>query len=310
MHLVSVCIPTYNYAKYISDAIESVLSQTYQNFELIIVDDCSQDNTEEIVQEYAARHKEIGFYRNKTNLGMVENWNRCLERSTGDFVKVMGADDLLEPLCLEKSIDVLVKNPNVSLLSCARMLIDKHGKQTRTSAYSRKFEIISGTKVIRNCFFTANLIGEPVATIFRNRDAHRGFDSRYRQLTDLEMWFHLLEKGDFAFIPESLCRFRVHQEQTTKANVNSMVFMNDELLLYRDYIGRDYLGETLVNKLHWKIKLCITIWAQQFVGLDKAVIKAEIRKYMPLTLFYPLAFLKIVKDRALKLFGRNTHYAK
>ncbi len=302
--LVSVCIPSYNYADYLPAAIESVLGQTYGNIELIIVDDCSRDKTEEIVRTYAGRCKNIRFYRNETNLGMVGNWNRSLELTAGDFVKVMGADDLLEPSCIEKSVNTLVENPNVSLLSCARTLIDKSGRPVRTSAYSHKSGITPGTIAIRKCFFTANLIGEPVAVMFRKKEALRGFDPRYRQLTDLEMWFHLLELGDFAFIAEPLCRFRVHEDQTTKANVSSLAFLDDERLLYRDYIGKRYLGGTFVHRQQWKFKFCFTIWMQQFEGLGIKIIRSEIRNYMPLTLFYPLALLKIVKDRMMKLFLR------
>ncbi len=301
MQLVSVCIPTYNYANYLPASIESVLGQTYRNFELIIVDDHSKDNSAEIALKYAIQNKEIRFYRNDKNLGMVENWNRCLELAKGSYVKVMGADDILEPSCLQKSVKVLAENPNVSLLSCARTLIDKDGQPIRTSAYSHKFQIISGEKTIKKCFFTANLIGEPTATMFRKKDAFRGFDLRYRQLTDLEMWFHLLEKGDFAFIPEPLCRFRVHQKQTTKANINTLTFMNDELLLYNDYIGRNYLGETFIHKQQWKFKFCFTLWMHHFTGLDIKVIRDEIRKYLPLAIFYPLAFLKIAKDRTTSI---------
>lgn len=308
MPLASICIPSYNYAKYIAFAIESVLGQTYRNFELIVVDDCSQDNTEEIIRKYAALNRKIRIYRNETNLGMVGNWNRCLELAHGNYVKVMGADDLLEPSCLEKSVKFLESNPNVSLLSCTRTLIDKDGQPIRTSAYSHRFQVVAGTRAIKKCFFTANLIGEPAAVMFRKKDAARGFDPRYRQLTDLEMWFNLLEKGDFAFIPEPLCRFRVHQEQTTKTNVSSLAFMNDELLLYRDYIGKTYLGETFIHKQQWKFKFCFTLWMHQFAGLDIKVIRAQIRKYMPLALFYPLTLVKIAKDRTVKLLVALTQH--
>jgi glycosyltransferase involved in cell wall biosynthesis len=300
--LVSVCIPSYNNAHYIAGAIDSVLSQTYGNFELVIVDDESTDATAQIVHGYEARCDLIRFYRNETNLGMAENWNRCLEIAGGDFIKVMGADDLLEPTCIEKSVNALVVNPAVSLVACARTLIDERGRSSRTSSYSSTFTIKQGLDVVRRCFFTANWIGEPVATMFKKKDALRGFDPHYHQLTDLEMWFHLLEKGDFAFIPEPLCSFRVHAKQTTKTNVRTLAFMSDEILLYHDYINKDYLGETVLHTLHWKFKLCFTIWMQRANGLDIELIKSEIKKYMPLFIFYPLAYFKALKDKVLKLF--------
>jgi len=298
--LVSVCIPTYNYGGYICAAIESILSQTYRNFELIIIDDCSRDNTEEIVHKYVAQHRNIKFHKNIENIGMVENWNLCLKHAQGDLVKIMGADDMLEPACLEKSVALIDANPTVSLVVCARLLVDKDDRPIQQAVFFHTQKIISGIKIIKKCFFDANLIGEPVAVLFKKKDALRGFDPRYRQLTDLEMWFHLLEQGDCAFIPEPLCKFRVHERQTTKENVRSLRFIADEFLLYHDYIRKEYLGETIPNTLHWKFKLCFTIWMQQFAGLDIKVIRSEIRKYFPLSIFYPLAVLKIVKDRIAK----------
>ncbi len=298
---VSICIPTYNYAFYIASAIESVIAQTYANFELIIIDDCSSDNTGEIVMRYADLDKRIKFYKNDRNLGMVENWNRCLERATGDFLKVMGADDLLEPSCIEKSVNVLIESPHVSLVSCARLLIDKDGHPIRASAYSHKFQIVSGIKVIRKCFFTANLIGEPTAVMFRKKDAARGFDPHYRQLTDLEMWFHLLEQGDFAYIPEILCKFRVHLNQTTKTNIKSLKFIDDEILLFNDHIEKRYLGNSHINRQRWKFKLCYTIWSHKFIGLDINTIRSRIRGYMPLFLFYPLAYSRLLKDKVMEV---------
>ncbi len=302
--LVSVCIPSYNYSAYIPSAIESVLGQTYQNFELIIIDDCSTDNTYEIVQKYAAQNMKIRYYKNKINVGMVENWNLCLKQAAGDFIKVMGADDLLEPTCIEKSVSVLIENPHVSLVACARLLIDKDSHPISTAAYSYKFQILSGSKAINKCFFTANLIGEPVSVLFRKKDASRGFDPRYRQLTDLEMWFYLLEKGDFAIIPELLCGFRMHPDQATKANMRTLTLIDDENLLYRDYIEKAYLGKTFFHNQRWKFKICITIWTHKSSGLDNNTIHSMIRRYIPLSLFYPLVYLAVLKGRMVQLFNK------
>ncbi len=303
--LVSVCIPSYNYSNYISSAIESVLLQTYQNFELIIVDDYSTDNTNQIIEKYLTQDKRIQFYKNTSNLGMVENWNLCLKKTTGEYVKILGADDLLERSCLEKSVAVLDENPGVSLVSCARLLIDKDAKPIKTVAYADKFQILAGKQVINNCFFTANLIGEPTAVLFRKKDSLRGFNPSYRQLTDLEMWFSLLEKADFAFIPEALCKFRVHQDQATKSNVQTLTFLDDELLLFRDYLGKDYIGDSFINRQRWKFKLCFTIWSHKFMGLDINRIRSKITQYLPLYLFYPLAYVKLVKDKAVELIRKS-----
>ena len=90
--LVSVCIPAYNNAEYIKDTIDSILNQTYQNIELVIVDDNSKDNTYELIQEIG--DERIKLYHNDKNLGMSGNWNRCLSLCTGKYAKLVCADDI------------------------------------------------------------------------------------------------------------------------------------------------------------------------------------------------------------------------
>ena len=91
---ISVCIPTYNYAHYISFAVESVLNQQFTDFELIIVDDCSKDNTEEVVSRFLY-DKRVSFEKNERNLGLVGNWNKCLSKARGEYIKFVFADDML-----------------------------------------------------------------------------------------------------------------------------------------------------------------------------------------------------------------------
>ena len=99
---ISILIPTYNYGRYLEEAIESVLSQDFEDYELIVSDDCSSDNTEEIMTRFA-NNKKVRYYRHKINLGMVENWNWCLGESNGEFIKfVFGDDKFSQPDSLRK----------------------------------------------------------------------------------------------------------------------------------------------------------------------------------------------------------------
>src|SRR5688572_5841450 len=102
---VSVLIPTYNYAHYLDEAIKSVLNQTFSDFELIIVDDKSSDNTSEVVQKFLSDPR-VSFYINDENLGLVHNFNRCLEYAKGDYIKFLMADDIFNEQLLEKYVAV------------------------------------------------------------------------------------------------------------------------------------------------------------------------------------------------------------
>ena len=95
MPKVSVLIPTYNYARYIGEAIESVLNQTFTDFELIIIDDQSKDNTDEVVAKYL-HDPRVSYHKNPVNLGLVGNFNRALELANGEYIKFLLADDKLD----------------------------------------------------------------------------------------------------------------------------------------------------------------------------------------------------------------------
>ena len=104
---VSVLIPTYNYAHYLPEAIDSVLAQTFEDFEVIIVDNCSTDNTEEIVMEYLQKDKRIQYFKNEENIGPYRNYNQCLLYASGEYIKFLNADDKFAPTLLEKFVHIL-----------------------------------------------------------------------------------------------------------------------------------------------------------------------------------------------------------
>jgi len=240
---VSVCIPTYNYADYIPFAIESVLHQNFADFELIIQDDCSKDNTAEVVERYLSDRRLI-FQTNERNLGLAGNWNRCLSKARGEYIKFIFADDLLaSPDCLAKMVSVLDRDRSVSLVSSARNIIDSDSRLMYViSDFGRGSFTADGHNIISYCLLRlTNFIGEPSAVMFRRADSGRGFSPRYAHAIDMEFWFHLLEKGRFVFIDETLTSFRVHQRQKTKENVANLIHLSDPVLLLRDYIWRSYI---------------------------------------------------------------------
>lgn len=291
---ISVCIPTYNYGQYLPDAIESVLAQSFRNYELIVVDNCSTDNTGEITQKYLKDDPRIRFIRNEANLGMAGNWNRCLSHATGEYVKILCADDVLAPTCLEKSVGLLEDNPEIALVSCARLLVDKDLTPVTTLSYSSRPELIEGHAVIQKCLIHyMNFVGEPTAVLFRKRHAARGFNTHYRQLLDLEMWFHLLEQGKFAYLDEPLCSFRTHSNQETRRNVEQHRHLQEPFDLLKDYANKPYIACSLVERIYMSYAPAFEIWKfhkkYHEISLRSAINK--IRTYYGLTrfiFFYPV----------------------
>ena len=258
---VSVCVPTYNYGNYIAETIESVLAQNFSDFELLIIDDCSKDQTAHVVESYARQDPRIRFIVNKVNLGMVENWNACITEARGEYIKFVFGDDLLaSPDAVDRMVFLLDNDNSLSLVCSARNLIDESSKVKKIESH---FDtgIMEGTDVINRCLASqGNLIGEPSVVMFRKSQAGRGFNTHYKQIVDLEMWFHLLEQGCFAYINEPLCSFRQHGQQQTRVNAENLSALNDVFFLQVDYSNKEYVRLSKFMKAYLQFDCLYGIW--------------------------------------------------
>ncbi len=255
---VSILIPTYNYARYLPDAIGSVLAQDFHDLEVVIVDDCSQDNSAEVIQRYAALDPRIRFHLNPQNLGLVSNWNSCLAQARGRYIKFLFGDDLFcSPHTVSALVALIESHPSVVLATSARRVIDADSSPVDLWDQLGKAGAYPGRAIIARCLAeNRNIIGEPSAVLFRRQDAARGFNPRYRQWVDLEMWFHLLERGDLAYTPESLCCFRRHEQQQTAVNRELRVGEREGLALlleyaYKPWIDRSLFRERMFRELYY-----------------------------------------------------------
>lgn len=241
--MLTIGIPVYNRIKYLPSTIESILSQTYRNFTLNIVDDASDVCVKEVVQKYLADDR-VKYVRNKTNIGLSKNFSLISESSNTDYVMVICEDD---PLQDNKAFEMMVKfldsNTELSLVAAARNVIDKNSKLIRFVSNFDHEVVFSGKRIIKRCLVSGkNLIGEPSCVIFRKSRSDRVFDAKFNQLVDLDMWFHLLERGDFGYLAQPLCSLRKHSGQMTEINKNNNVRFIDGLNLIYDYIDKDYIG--------------------------------------------------------------------
>jgi glycosyltransferase involved in cell wall biosynthesis len=235
-------MPTYNYASYLPEAIASVLAQDFKDFELLIVDDCSSDDSAGAVKPFCDRDARVKFDVNPANLGMVNNWRKCLEQARGPYIKFLFGDDKFsDPRALGKMIALLRDNPSATLAASARTILDEK---------SNVIDIVrplpdgchNGRKIIAECLNeNANLIGEPSAVMFRKKDGGGGFEQKYRQIVDVEMWFHLLENGDLAYTREPLCAFRQHARQQSALNDASGLTRREHALFFANYAAKPWL---------------------------------------------------------------------
>ena len=210
--IVSVLIPTYNKAEFLGEAIESVLNQTFKDFELIIIDDCSTDNTDEVVKRYQNDYR-VKYFKNIKNLGIGGNWNKTLSFALGKYIKFLMGDDKFEPELLEKYVAVMENNPNVSLVTSYRGVFGD-----KKSIIKQPLEgIIESKKAIELVLKHGNWIGEPTTVMFRRENLWLGnFKIELKFLLDIEMWVRHLSCGDLYVIPEVLSWFRQYSGQYTE----------------------------------------------------------------------------------------------
>jgi glycosyltransferase involved in cell wall biosynthesis len=128
---VSIGLPVFNGENYLEEALESLLAQSFVNFELIISDNASADRTQEICHTYMLQDKRVRYYRNQTNLGVHKNWNRVFELSSGEYFKWAAHDDLYAPEFVERCVDALDKDPSIVLCFTKTKIIDEQGRNLR-----------------------------------------------------------------------------------------------------------------------------------------------------------------------------------
>lgn len=305
---VSVCIPTYNYARYLPEAVESVLAQDYSDFELLIIDDCSRDDTRDVGESYARKDDRVVFRVNGRNLGMVENWNLCLEQARGEYVKFLFGDDMLcRNDALGSMVESLDSDAGISLVGSPRNLMDDDSRIIGCLSYLEAGKVMPGTEVISRCLLdqrNQNLIGEPSVVMFRKFQGARGFSPRYRQLVDLEMWFHLLEQGKYAHLDRPLSSFRIHAEQQTAKNVNSLAHIDDLSNLFDDYLFKDYVKCGMLHKRFLVYNQFYKIWKKARQSrIDGELVRRKIGyRYRPWEFYLLLPFYKVYNP--LQKLGR------
>jgi glycosyltransferase involved in cell wall biosynthesis len=234
---VSVLIPTYQYGRFLPEAIGSVLSQDFRDFELIISDDGSRDDSAEVIRRYAAQDSRIRYKLREKNVGMVENWNWCMEEARGEYIKFVFGDDCLpSPQALSRLVAMLDEEPRAVLAASARVILNENSEVLEVWDELGQSGYQAGSEVIIRCMQQdRNLVGEPSTVMFRRAAAARGFDTSFRQVVDQEMWFYLLASSGLVYTSEALCAFRRHPAQQTVANEKDRVASSEVMRIVARY---------------------------------------------------------------------------
>lgn len=265
--LVSVCIPTYNNAHYIGKTLESIINQTYKNIEIIISDNASSDNTEEIIRAFGDQR--IKYYKNPETVVCLANWNLSIKLSQGDYVSIYHSDDIYEPNIVEEELKFLQIFPEVGAVFCLDKIIDENDRFIRNGVnLPQKFEkknIInfvdlflallekSGSFLVAPTFMAKKEIFTKVGFFKETTE----FGDSTGSAADTEMWLRITQKYKIGIIKERLINRRISNTQGSYQYENNRVLRANHFLVLDSFlknsdikgkIDRKILGQYEFNK--------------------------------------------------------------
>jgi len=300
MPKISVIIPTYNSRKFIVDAIESVLKQTYQDIEIIICDDGSTDSTGEIVKRYGNRI----VYRYQNNRGPSAARNMGIIMAKGEYVAFLDADDIWLPEKMSIQLEEIEKSDSIGLVTCPRYILSNDGN---VELYQPEINGLTKNELLRILVMN-NVIGGGSSVLIRKRcfDELGLFDERLLVSEDTDMWFRICKKFVIRCTAQPLLQYRVlngSQSYYPERNLKSQ-------LLYLDKVFAD--NEMHMSSFHKSKALCERFLSGAWSFMCVCNYK-KAREYILRSLFVnPLYFLSKIERCGLlfKIFFGDTAYHK
>jgi glycosyltransferase involved in cell wall biosynthesis len=213
-------MPSFNHARYLADSIEAVLNQSYNDFELLIIDDCSTDNSRKIVETFRNKDKRVIAIYNRTHLGVSGARNMAMKNCRGNYIAFCDADDIWERDKTKIQVECLQSRREYDVVFCDSIIIDENGIPTggKFSSLIRKEKNFGGNLFLELCL--SNFINTP--TILFNRKCLEKiglFDESFRYLEDWLYWIELARHFRLFYIDMPLVRYRVHSNSTYKDRV-------------------------------------------------------------------------------------------
>jgi len=212
----TVFITAYNYGRFLKDCIDSILSQSYEDYELLVCDNASADNTQDVIRSY--NDKRILNIRHEENIGPFDNGLDAIARSRGKYLHPFCADDVMLSGMLQEQVQILKNNPNVGVVSCDILESDENLENQTLYVFQRDYT--SGADVIKYCLSNCcNYVGGPSQHLFRKHlMPDPAYSKKYRWISDLKAVLDVLKKSDYSSINRPGVIYRRHTNSDTNIN--------------------------------------------------------------------------------------------
>ena len=280
--LISVIMPVFNAEKFISTSIESVLQQSFLNFELIILNDGSTDHSEQLILRY--KDKRIRYFKHSINRGLISTLNEGLRYSAGDFIARLDADDIAKPDRLFRQVQFLLRNPDHSICASSYDVINTNGRK-KYRVFSPSLDI-----EIRTLLFFCNCICHSSVMIRKNALQDNVYRQAYQLCEDYDLWSRLIDQSKVAILSEPLIHYRLHNDNISMKNRLAMLsnvsrihayFLNhygfsytrDEFLIHHAFLSYNivYLRRIGFQELEkWIIKLVHMFYFKEYADIHIA----------------------------------------
>ncbi|TFH80518.1 glycosyltransferase family 2 protein [Segatella hominis] len=295
-NLVSVIVPNYNHAQYLDIRLKSILAQTYTDFEIIILDDNSIDNSKEIIKRYEKDVHISHIICNKTNSGSpFIQWNRGFQYAKGDLIWIAESDDCCEPTFLENVVAEFERNSNLSFAFSRSIKIDENGNKGNILQPMFASDVrLNGKEFNMKFLIWGNKVWNASSVVFRKSNALT-VNKQYmdfRGAGDWLFWIEMAEKGDVAVISEPLNYYRIYSKNTTNfMRMNGMEDVEDKKIY--DFIISNY-HLSLINKV--RLQKCFIykiLYENKYTTAD--VCKESLRLWKPSLFLKLLAYVSHLK---------------
>ncbi len=228
---VSILLPVYNAEKYLTSSIESILNQTYQNFEFIIADDCSNDNSVSIIKSYAQKDKRITVLLNEKNLGIAANRNKLFSHISinSEYIALFDADDICLQNRLISQINFLKSNPDIDVVGSSLIVINEFSQKIGLRKYP------SSHKSIKKSIMRFNPIANPSVMLRTSVMENIGYyNTSYKVCEDYDYWLRTLKHHKMANLVDPLVYYRISPTQSKQKYIKETVL--NSLNIQRKYL--------------------------------------------------------------------------
>lgn len=263
--ILSVLMPVFNSELFVAEAVESILNQTFKDFEFLILDDASTDKSFEIIKEFEKRDSRIKVFQNENNLGVVESRNKLINISKGKYIAWLDSDDIAFENRFEKQINFLEAHPEIGMAGAYPVIIDENGKKTgkwwfETDTQKLKIEL----------FFHSPFLSSSVM-IRKSCLPQNFYDSKFTVAEDFDLYSKISENSDIANIPEFLVKYRINSKGLSKSNTEKMEQLSVQVIKeHAERLGIK-LEENTIKNLR-KSKTSLKTASEEVAEIEKSLI--------------------------------------